>query len=213
MDITPNIIKFQVTFKKASQDYTKPKGYIYTASVTTGRREKWRENWTPEKRENWTREKSDTGRREKWREKDKTTVGCRAFEVLKPRSWEWNPVPVSRGPETQVLRVKPSVRLSRSFNPGPQSQIPRSWNPMSWKPNAATRACRHGRIVSDRHGYPLVDINSLETHCIRNFQLDIIINKTPRFLSRGLVWSPLLICHLNAFVTYISNMLGMNNTL
>jgi hypothetical protein len=33
MDITPNIIKFQVTFKKASQDYTKPKGYIYTASV------------------------------------------------------------------------------------------------------------------------------------------------------------------------------------
>jgi hypothetical protein len=33
MDITPNIIKLQVTFKKASQDYTKPKGYIYTASV------------------------------------------------------------------------------------------------------------------------------------------------------------------------------------
>jgi hypothetical protein len=29
MDITPNIIKFQVTFKKASQNYTKPKGYIY----------------------------------------------------------------------------------------------------------------------------------------------------------------------------------------
>jgi len=101
-------------------------------------------------------EKSDGGRREKWREKDKTTVGWRAFEVVKPRSWEWNPVAVFRGPETQVLRVKPSVRLWRSWNPGPQSQIPRSWNPMSWEPKAATRACRHGRIVSDRHGYPLV---------------------------------------------------------
>jgi len=107
-------------------------------SVTTGRREKWR----------WTQRKV--------REKDKTTVGWRAFEVVKPRSWEWNPVAVFRGPETQVLRVKPSVRLWRSWNPGPQSQIPRSWNPMSWEPKAATRACRHGRIVSDRHGYPLV---------------------------------------------------------
>ncbi len=31
-----------------------------------------------------------TGRREKWREKDKMTVGWRAFEVLKPRSSEPN---------------------------------------------------------------------------------------------------------------------------
>jgi hypothetical protein len=47
-----------------------------------------------------------TGRREKWREKNKTSAGWRAFEVLKPRSWEWNPVPVYRGPKTEVLRAK-----------------------------------------------------------------------------------------------------------
>jgi len=41
-----------------------------------------------------------TGRREKWREKDKTTVGWRAFEVLKP------------SPESQI---------SRSWKPGPES--------------------------------------------------------------------------------------------
>ncbi len=53
-----------------------------------------------------------TGRREKWREKDKTTVGWRAFEVLKPRSWEPGPETSRRGPETsrwgpetQVLRA------------------------------------------------------------------------------------------------------------
>jgi hypothetical protein len=95
------------------------------SSVTIGRRERWRENWT------W-----ESGRREKWREKDKTTIGWRAFEVLKPRSWEWNPVPVYRGPTTQVLRVKPSVRLSRSWNSGHESETecpfievlkPRSW--------------------------------------------------------------------------------------
>jgi hypothetical protein len=53
-------------------------------------------------------EKSDGGRREKWREKDKTTVGWRAFEVLKPRSWE-------PGPETSLLRasVRPSVTTGR----------------------------------------------------------------------------------------------------
>ncbi len=128
-----------------------PASIFYGGTGLDGRTHARREKW----RENWTREKSDGGRREKWREKDKTTVGWRAFEVLKPKSWEWNPVPVYRGPETQVLRVKSSVRLSRSWNSGPQSQIPRSWNPMSWEPNAATRACRHGRIVSDRHGYPL----------------------------------------------------------
>jgi hypothetical protein len=115
--------------------------------------------------DHWTQRKVtgklDAG--EKWREKDKTTVGWRAFDVLKPRSWEWNPVPVYRGPETQVLRVKPSVRLWRSWNPGPQSRIPRSWNPMSWEPKAATRACRHGRIVSDRHRLPLVKIKNTLT--------------------------------------------------
>jgi hypothetical protein len=69
-----------------------------------------------------------TRRREKWREKDKTTIGWRAFEVMKLRSWEWNPVPVYRGLETQVLRVKPSVRLSESENPSLESQISRLWN-------------------------------------------------------------------------------------
>jgi hypothetical protein len=77
--------------------------------------------------------------------------------------------------------MKPSVRLSRSWNLGPEShwmqrkvtgktqdQAPvdeRKMEPSletqvlrarSWEPTAATRACRHERIVSDRHGYPLV---------------------------------------------------------
>jgi hypothetical protein len=63
-------------------------------------------------------EKSDGVRREKWREKDKTTVGWRAFDVLY--------LCVCWGPETQVLKVKPSVRLLRSWNLGPESQISRS---------------------------------------------------------------------------------------
>ncbi len=118
----------------------------------------------------------------------KSETQCLFIEVLKPQSWERNPVSVCQGPETQVLRakyqgpetqvlkVKLSVRLSRSWNPGPESQISRSWNPSlesetqcpfievlkprSWEPNAATRACRQGRIVSDHHGYPLVPIVS-----------------------------------------------------
>jgi hypothetical protein len=65
-----------------------------------------------------------------------------------------------RGPKTQVLWVKPSVRFSRSWNPGLESETQCPFvevlKPRSWEPNAATRACRHGRIVSDRHGYPLV---------------------------------------------------------
>ncbi len=94
----------------------------------------------------------DGGRREKWREKEKMTVGWRAFEVLKPRSWEGNAVSVYWGFETQVLRVKCSyaglqaradwadcvwpshvhrtehrsttVRWrARSWNPGPESQM------------------------------------------------------------------------------------------
>jgi hypothetical protein len=156
------------------------------------------------------------GRREKWREKNKTTVGWRAFGVLYLcvcrgsetqvlRAKYWGPkIQVLRtkyrGSETQVLRVKPNVRLSRFWNPSPESQISKFWNPgpesetqcrlsrfwnlgtesetqcpfievlkprsceqnvevlkpKSWEPNVATRACRHGRIVSDRHGYPLV---------------------------------------------------------
>jgi hypothetical protein len=94
-----------------------------------------------------------TRRREKWREKDKTTVGWRAFEVLKPRSWEpnteglkprcwdpnteglkptsWDPGPeTSRwGPETQVLRAKSWNLALTSWNSGLESQISRSWNP------------------------------------------------------------------------------------
>jgi hypothetical protein len=59
-----------------------------------------------------------TGRREKWREKDKTTVGWRAFEVLKPRSWEWNPVPVYWGPEPRSWEWNP-VSIYR----GPETQV------------------------------------------------------------------------------------------
>jgi len=62
-----------------------------------------------------------TGRREKWREKDKTTVGWRAFEVLKPRSWDPGPETSRRGPETQVLRSRFWNLALRSWNPGPES--------------------------------------------------------------------------------------------
>jgi hypothetical protein len=52
---------------------------------------------------------------------------------------------VCRGPETQI----PTVRLSRS------------WNPVSVYRGLETQVlrARHGRIVSDRHGYPLVIIS------------------------------------------------------
>ncbi len=87
------------------------------------------------------KKKSDDGHREKWQEKDKTTVGWRAFEVLKPRSWEpnteglkprsWDPGPETShwGPETQVLRSRSWNLALRSWNPGPESQISRSWHP------------------------------------------------------------------------------------
>jgi len=83
-------------------------------------------------------EKSDGGRREKWREKekwrwmqrkDKTTVGWRAFEVLKPRSWESGPETSRWGRETQVLRAMSWNLTLRSWNPGHENQISRSWNP------------------------------------------------------------------------------------
>jgi len=59
-----------------------------------------------------------TGRREKWREKDKTTVGWRAFEVLKPWSWE---------PNTEGLKPRSweracvinGARVCKSGRPGP----------------------------------------------------------------------------------------------
>jgi hypothetical protein len=91
------------------------------------------------------KKKGDGGRIEKWREKDKTTVG-------------W------RGPETQVLRAK--YRGPETQCPVIEVLKPRSWEPNAevlkpkcWEPTAATRACRHGRIVSDCHGYPLVKKN------------------------------------------------------
>jgi hypothetical protein len=139
-------------------------------SMTTGRREKWPgcvrafvcDHWTQRKVTGlracvclWPldAEKSDgvtcvrlsvtTERRKKWQEKNKThdqaQVDDRRMESF-------------QGPETQVLRVCASVKVLK----------PRSWKPnievlkpRYWEPNAATRACRHGRIVSDRHEYPL----------------------------------------------------------
>jgi hypothetical protein len=72
------------------------------------------------------KKKSDDGHREKWREKDKTTVGWRAFEVLRARSWNlalraWNP-----GPESQVLKPRVEVLKPRSWYPGPETS---RWDP------------------------------------------------------------------------------------
>ncbi len=82
------------------------------------------------------KKKSDDGHREKWREKDKTTVGWRAFEVLRARSWNlalraWNPGPESQvlKPRVEVLKPRSWNLALRSWNPGPKSQISRSWNP------------------------------------------------------------------------------------
>ncbi len=66
-------------------------------------------------------EKSDGGRKEKWQEKDKTTVGWRAFEVLKPRSWDPGPETSRWGPETQVLKAMSWNLALRSWNPGLES--------------------------------------------------------------------------------------------
>jgi hypothetical protein len=93
---------------------------VAVRSVTTGRRGKWRE-------------------KEKWRwmqRKYKMTVGWRAFEVLKPRSWEPGLETSRWGPETQVLRSKSWNLALRAWNPGLESQVlkphvevlkPRSW--------------------------------------------------------------------------------------
>jgi hypothetical protein len=85
------------------------------------------------------KKKSDDGHREKWQEKDKTTVGWRAFEVLKPRSWEpnteglkprsWDPGPETShwGPEIQVLKPRVEVLKPRSWEPNIEVLTPRSW--------------------------------------------------------------------------------------
>jgi hypothetical protein len=62
-----------------------------------------------------------------------------------------------RGPETQVLRVKPSARLSRSWNPGPESETqspfievlkPRSSEPNTevLKPNVLRAKCSNAGL-------------------------------------------------------------------
>jgi len=61
-----------------------------------------------------------------------------SVEVLKPRSWEWNPVPVYRGPETQVLRVKPSVCYR-----GPETQVLRA---KYLKPNVLRAKCSNAGL-------------------------------------------------------------------
>jgi hypothetical protein len=68
------------------------------------------------------------------------------FFALRFVSRSWNPDP--NCPSVEVLKpevLKPSVRLSRS------------WNPVSVSRGSETQVLRtrHGRIVSDRHGYPL----------------------------------------------------------
>ncbi len=71
-------------------------------------------------------EKSDGGRRKKWREKNKTTVGWRAFEVLKSRSWEPNIEglkPRCWDPNTEGLKPKSWNLALRAWNPGPESQV------------------------------------------------------------------------------------------
>jgi len=77
--------------------------------------------WPLDTKKSDGKKKSDDGRKEKWREKDKTTVGWRAFEVLKPWSWELRPKTSLWGPETQVLRAKSWNLALRSWNPGPKS--------------------------------------------------------------------------------------------
>ncbi len=97
--------------------------------------------------------KNDNGRREKWREKDKMTVGWRAFEVLKPRSWEPGPETSRRGLETQVLKARSWNLALRAWNPGPEIQVlkprievlkPRSWNLAlrSWNPGPESQISR-----------------------------------------------------------------------
>ncbi len=76
-----------------------------------------------------------TGRREKWREKDKTTVGWRAFEVLKPRSWEPNteglkPRSWEQSPETSrwgSVRRDNSAFLGPGTNRRAEFPVPSLW--------------------------------------------------------------------------------------
>jgi hypothetical protein len=120
-------------------------------------------------RDHWTQRKVTVdGRRGKWREKEKwrwtqrkvktylltynlaslsgpkapgpeKPPRWRAFEVLKPRSWEqnteglkprcWDPGPETShwGPETQVLKPRVEVLKPRSWEPNIEVLKPRSW--------------------------------------------------------------------------------------
>ncbi len=151
--------------------------------------------------------KSDDGCRKKWGEKYKTIVGWRAFDVLYLCVYRGPETQVLRakyrGLETQVLRVKPSVRLSRSWNSGSESQTQCPFievlKPRSWEPNAATRACRHGRIVSDHHGYPLVLYNESK----HNILIALVVgkvNKVPLRDRRGAYFGKVLI--LGPYLTH-----------
>jgi hypothetical protein len=65
---------------------------------------------------------------------------------------------VRPSPETQCLFIE--ALKPRSWEPNTEVLKPRSW-----EPNAVTRACRHGRIVSDRHGYSLVSYKVTKSVC------------------------------------------------
>jgi hypothetical protein len=83
-----------------------------------------------------------TGRREKWREKDKTTVGWRAFEVLKPRSWDPGPEKSdgkkkSDGERREKWREKEKWRWTQrkvtGKYRGPETQVLRSRSWEKWR--------------------------------------------------------------------------------
>jgi hypothetical protein len=141
------------------------------------------DHWTQRKvtvdaEESDGKKKSDGGRREKWREKDKTTVGWRAFEVLKPRSWEpnteglkprsWDPGPeTSRwGPETQVLRAKyrgPETQVLRAKYRGPETQVlrARSWNLAlrAWNPGPEIQVLKPRiEVLKSRSWEPNIEV-------------------------------------------------------
>jgi len=67
---------------------------------------------------------------------DKT--GSRSCPVVLLRGED--PVFAGPGPRTPGVRcVRACMRLSRSWNPGPESRISRSWNPRSWDPMSVYR--------------------------------------------------------------------------
>jgi hypothetical protein len=78
-----------------------------------------------------------------WNPGPESETRCSSVEVLKPKSWEWNPVSVYRGPETQVRRAKCSnAGLQARADCVRPSRVPTSCHKLKPAPMVLSMWCR-----------------------------------------------------------------------